>query len=213
MTYYYPNLPQFQWKNDFFYIGLTGAIGSGKSSAAKSFQNAGAILFDADQIAKSVLNSAKTKPGLISIFGDEIFDSTGSLDHSRIAAEVFTNDSRLQQLNELIHPEVRNCIANALESAESGQIYVYDIPLLFETSQQNQFDCTIVISATLELRQKRVQQRNQWSLEQFQQRESSQMPLVEKEKKADLVIKNNSDKYALEEAINTVYKKIHCQRM
>lgn len=204
----YPHLPEIPEKKQSFVIGLTGGIGSGKSTAALFFREAGASVNDADEVAKSILHSDEMRPKLIDLFGEEIFDHNGDLSRERIAGLVFGKPELREQLNQLIHPGVRRAFQTLKDSLSRGEILVYDIPLLFETDQKNNFDWTVVISAPVETRRERVMQRNGWSREEFDRREASQMPLEKKEQLADLVISNIGTNEELRSSVFHVIRHI-----
>lgn len=206
----YPELPPIQWpqNRDCFLLGLTGGIGSGKSAAARCFEQAGAIVADADQIAKEVLHSEAMRSSLRAEFGDGIFGPDGVVSRPAIAELVFGHPERLQRLNALIHPAVREQFLRRQATVAAGGMLVYDIPLLFESGQQDQFDLTMVVTAPLDLRYERVQARNGWSRDEFERREAAQMPLREKAERADFILENQGTERELAAAVQTVYAKI-----
>jgi dephospho-CoA kinase len=209
----YPELPEIRWSADRYLIGLSGAIGSGKSAAGRSFAACGALVADADQIAREVLHSAQLREALLEQFGPGIFDAqTGEVLRAEIAARVFGQPERLARLNALVHPAVGRRFRELRDGLAEGAVLVYDIPLLFETEQAGQFDLTIVVSAPADLRFERVHRRDGWSRDDFDRREASQLPLSEKEKRADLVLRNTGSGAELEQAVQAVYRAIQAAR-
>ena len=204
----YPELPIFEWKGPVYAIGLTGAIGSGKSTAGRAFAAAGVVLADADRLAHEALADDSVKAALREAFGDGIFDEAGAVHRPALGAAVFGAPEKLSKLNAIVHPEVRRRYEAVVAELEAGSIFVYDVPLLFEGRLESDFDLTVVISVSEEERYRRVEARNGWSREEFRRRDSSQLALSEKEKRADLVIKNEAGPEALHAAVSAVTRAI-----
>src|SRR5690625_4895355 len=143
------------------HVGLTGNIGSGKSTVARLLQELGAELIDADQLARQATADPAVLERIRETFGDEMVVS-GALDRAALARIVFADDEQRQQLNAIIHPWVRAESERLLEAyrAQGAQVVVQDIPLLYETGQGDRFDAVIVVSAPLELRVQRVGERS-----------------------------------------------------
>jgi len=127
------------------YLGLTGGIGSGKSTAARMFADLGATIIDADAIAKEVLEPGQLGyESIVNKFGDDILDSSGNIDRTILAAKVFENSSKLKELEDVVHPEVAGKVQEIRESLPAGTTVIYDTPLLVEKKLQDQFDQVIV---------------------------------------------------------------------
>lgn len=139
------------------YLGLTGGIGSGKSTAARMFADLGATVIDADAIAKEVLEPGQLGyESIVNKFGDEILDSSGNIDRSILAAKVFENSSKLKELEDVVHPEVASRVSEIRESLTAGTTVIYDTPLLVEKELQHQFDQVVVVLAAEPLRTQRL---------------------------------------------------------
>ena len=139
------------------YLGLTGGIGSGKSTAARMFADLGAIVIDADAIAKEVLEPGQVGyESVVNNFGEEILDSSGNIDRVILAGKVFGDTTKLKELEEIVHPAVATKVAQIRESLPAGSIIIYDTPLLIEKSLQQQFDQVIVVLAPEALRTQRL---------------------------------------------------------
>ena len=139
------------------YLGLTGGIGSGKSTAARMFADLGATIIDADAIAKEVLEPGQLGyESIVNKFGDEILDSSGNIDRTILAAKVFENSSKLKELEDVVHPEVAGKVQEIRESLPAGTTVIYDTPLLVEKKLQDQFDQVIVVLAPEPLRTQRL---------------------------------------------------------
>jgi dephospho-CoA kinase len=205
---YYPELPPMRWRRSAFAVGLTGAIGAGKSTATRAFAAAGAAVLDADQVAREVLHSSELRAALIEALGADIVGTNGALDRERIAARVFADADARERLNALVHPAVWQRFKDRIAGAPAGEVLVCDIPLLFENEREAWFDLTIVISAPEDVRLRRVMERSGWTAEEFRRREAAQTPLAEKERRADLTLKNVGAPADLEAAVRHVYEEI-----
>ena len=139
------------------YLGISGGIGSGKSTAAKMFADLGAIHIDADAIAKEVLEPGQVGyERVLEKFGDGILDSSGNIDRKELAKLVFNDSNKLSQLEDIIHPAVIARLAQIRESLPETSIVLYDTPLLLEKQMQAQFDKIIMVLAPTELRESRL---------------------------------------------------------
>jgi len=139
------------------YLGLTGGIGSGKSTAARMFADLGATIIDADAIAKEVLEPGQLGyESIVNKFGDDILDSSGNIDRTILAAKVFENSSKLKELEDVVHPEVAGKVQEIRESLPADTTVIYDTPLLVEKKLQDQFDQVIVVLAPEPLRTQRM---------------------------------------------------------
>ncbi len=141
-------------------VGLTGGIGSGKSSVAEVFAGQGAVVIDADQLARDVL--APGSDGLQAVvdrFGAGVVAPDGSLDRGALAAVVFADEAARDDLNAIVHPMVSALSAERMAAAGPGTIVVYDVPLLVETGRQGEFDAVVVVTAPLAARIARLADR------------------------------------------------------
>jgi dephospho-CoA kinase len=139
------------------YLGISGGIGSGKSTAAKMFADLGAIHIDADAIAKEVLEPGQVGyERVLEKFGDGILDSSGNIDRKELAKLVFKDSNKLSQLEDIIHPAVIVRVGQIRESLPETSIVLYDTPLLLEKQMQAQFDKIIMVLAPTELRESRL---------------------------------------------------------
>ncbi|RBY85646.1 dephospho-CoA kinase [Blastococcus sp. TF02A-30] len=138
-------------------IGLTGGIGSGKSTVAKLLVERGAVLIDADRIAREVV--APGTPGLAAVvdaFGDGVLTADGALDRPALAALVFADPQARARLDALVHPLVRARSAELLAEVPDGAVVVNDVPLLVETGQAASYDLVLVVEADTETRVARL---------------------------------------------------------
>lgn len=191
------------------HVGLTGNIGSGKSTVARLLQELGAELIDADQLARQATADPAVLERIRTVFGDEVVVN-GALDRAALARIVFADDEQRQQLNAIVHPWVRAESERLLEAyrAQGAQVVVQDIPLLYETGQGDRFDAVIVVSAPLELRVQRVGERSGLSAEEVRRRDAAQWPLDRKAALADFVIDNSGTAEQLEAAVKRTWREL-----
>jgi len=175
-------------------IGLTGSIASGKSTISQLLQDKGFRIIDADLVARKVVEPGT--PTLIEIskqFGDEVIHPDGTLNREALGTLIFHNPSKRKQLNELMHPAIRQeMLAQRDDLKKQGiETIIMDIPLLFESKLQHFVEKVLVVSVTEDIQLERLIKRNSLSEEEAKVRISSQLPVSEKEKAADAVIYNN----------------------
>ncbi|MCB0368417.1 MAG: dephospho-CoA kinase [Bdellovibrionales bacterium] len=193
------------------WVGITGSIGTGKSTVSQILRQLGYQVLDADLIAKKFLD--KKSPvfeAIVDHFGKEILDAQGEINKKILAEIVFNNKNELNYLESLTHPLVQKEVQDSKLKAisENTSILFYDVPLLYEKKLQDQFDFVVVVSSTLDQQIERIKKRNNWSNEEIKRRISNQIPLTQKEKLASYVIQNNSDMKSLEEEVGKVIKSI-----
>ena len=141
-------------------IGLTGGIGSGKSTVAALLVERGAHLVDADRIAREVVEPGS--PGLAAVaeaFGPGVLTPEGALDRPALAAVVFADPAQRARLDAIVHPLVRGRAAELVAAAPPGAVVVQDVPLLVETGQAGAFDLVVVVQAPVDLRLTRLVER------------------------------------------------------
>ena len=193
-------------------IGVTGIIGSGKSTVSRIFVELGARMFDADQVAKEITDTdQEVLTGIRADFGDEVFTSSGELDRRELAAKVFNDPRALQVLNQLIHPKVlqrlREFVVETL-SDSSSKLVVVDVPLLYETGLESEVDAVVVVMAPEEVCVQRVHRARGWSAEEIRQRMCNQLSQQEKVERADFIISNDGNIEKLTQECMAVFKKI-----
>lgn len=133
-------------------VGLTGGIGSGKSTVAAMLAERGAVIIDADQIARELVEPGEPAlDALVEAFGPDILQPDGSLSRARLAATAFGDPERTASLNAIMHPLIRAEGERRIQSAPAADVVVYDMPLLVETGQQDLVDLVVVIDVPEEL--------------------------------------------------------------
>ena len=190
-------------------IGVTGNIGSGKTTFSNLFKKK-ALIFNADKEAKKHLKKHSVlQKKLINVFGKKILRGT-ELDFKKLAHISFKNEINQKILNGIIWPEVGILITNALESAEKEnyQYFIVDAALLFEANLKHLFDYIILVTAKKDIRLKRAIKRRNLDLSQIKKRMALQLSEKEKIKIADFVINNNLDIKNLKKQFNEVFKKL-----
>ena len=172
-------------------IGLTGGIGSGKSTVARMFELLNVPVYFADKEAKKLMNTtSKLKLGIVQLFGEQAY-LNNELNRGYIADIVFNNKEKLKALNALVHPEVRKHFM-AWVAAQSGPYVIQENALIFEKNDQHLFDKVILVTADRKIRIKRVMDRDDVSEKQVIERMLNQWDDASKTKLADFVIYNDN---------------------
>lgn len=177
-------------------VGITGGIGSGKTTVAKVFEVLGIPVFYADEVAKQIMVTDRLLiEGIRSAFGMESYSETGILNNKHIANIVFNDAGQLQTLNSLVHPAVFRAFALWLDSLPSSTPYILkEAALLFESDSYKMCDTSILVIAPMEVRLHRVMDRDKVSIEQVKVRMDKQFSDEEKLKLADHQIYNDESK-------------------
>ena len=175
-------------------LGLTGSIASGKSTVSKMICEFGIPIVDADVIAKQVVEVGQVAyQKIVETFGPEILFENEEINRPALGAIIFNNPERREELNKIVHPEVRKVMLQQSKRLldEGHRIVILDIPLLFESKLTSLVEKTIVVYVDEENQIKRLMKRNNLSEEEAMARIKSQIPISEKVKLADYVIDNN----------------------
>jgi dephospho-CoA kinase len=175
-------------------IGITGGIGSGKSTVCKIFKLLGIPVFEADIVAKSLINSnADIRNELIQLFGKNIYSSNGKVDRKMLASLIFNDDILLEKVNNLVHPAVRNEFIQWLQKQNSDYI-IHEAAILFESGLYKMMDYTILVSAPKNIRIDRVIKRDDISPEVVRLRIKKQWTDEEKRILASIELVNDNQK-------------------
>ena len=181
-------------------IGLTGGIGSGKSTIANFFKEFGLPVYIADDEAKRIMNTQYIINQIKHVFGNAIFDNE-ILDRSKLAAIVFNDPDQLSKLNGIIHPAVKKDFNEWLIKHNEYSHIVYEAAILFESGRYKDCDIVITVSAPEKTRIDRVVKRDNTTTEQVLSRIKMQWKDEERESKSDFIIPNENLKIAKEEVL------------
>jgi len=180
-------------------IGLTGGIGSGKTTVARFIEEFGFPVYYSDDRAKSIVNDNEAlKSEIRALLGDHAYDSNGKYDRKFVAEKVFSDTELLHRLNEIIHPAVRLDFEDWIKR-QSKYLIFKETALLFELKLNQQCDRSLLVTAEDNIRIKRVMDRDGKTYREIQAIMEKQMPEKEKIKLADCIIYNNSDLEDLKE--------------
>ncbi len=184
-------------------VGITGGIGSGKTTACKVFEVLGIPVFYADTVAKEIMcKDAVLVAGIKTAFGNESYFEDGKLNNKHIAGIVFNNEKALEQLNALVHPAVFRAFDTWEATIPSGTPYTLkEAALLFESGSYKMCDTTILVTAPYENKLKRVMQRDGVSAEQVKARMDKQLSDEEKSKLANHFIVNDEQQSIIEQVL------------
>jgi dephospho-CoA kinase len=188
-----------------FVVGLTGGIGSGKSLAAQFFSQLGALVIDADQLARSAIERGSDGFDEVLLrFGDTVLKN-GDIDRVALGQIVFENPQAKKDLEEIIHPRIRAEFEEAVASLNPGQIMVYEIPLLVETNAANRFDYVITVESNVELRTERLRARGMFHSD-IQKRIAAQATEEQRRAIADCVLTNDGTEDELLRQVENVWE-------
>lgn len=180
-------------------VGLTGGIGSGKSEVARLLAERGAVVVDADALAREAVEPGT--PGLAAVveeFGPEVLASDGTLDRARLAAVVFADPERRAVLEAIVHPYVGRRSQHLVARAGGDAVVVYDVPLLVEKQMQGDFDLVVVVDVSPETQVRRLAAERGMSADDVRSRIAAQSTRDERLAVADVVIDNDTDDPARE---------------
>lgn len=175
-----------------YLIGLTGGMGSGKSTVADCLRSNGIPVIDADVIAHKIMNEESTLDKIHEIFGKNVFDKDGSLNKVKFSSVLFTNTVKRKKLNEFVHPKVWTEMMDETEKyvTEGSKVIFLDVPLLIESGWHTRVNETWLVKADYNERIERLRLRTNLSTEEIKKRIEIQMPESEKEEYADKIINN-----------------------
>ncbi|MEW1674244.1 dephospho-CoA kinase [Streptomyces noursei] len=190
-------------------VGLTGGIGAGKSAVSRLLASYGAVIVDADKIAREVVEPGT--PGLAAVvaeFGADVLTSDGTLDRPKLGALVFSDPEKLKALNAIVHPLVGARSAEIEASAGTDAVVVHDVPLLTENGLAPLYDLVVVVDATPETQVDRLVRLRGMTPDEAAQRMAAQASREERLAVADLVIDNDGPLEALEPQVREVWERL-----
>ena len=187
-------------------IGITGSIGSGKTTVASIFSRQGFLLIDADEISHSLIR--KNRAGyrkVLTEFGDKILDKNMDIDRKKLGDIVFNDARKLDKLNSLLHPSIGSEIRKKTKKSKNKD-FVLDIPLLIETNAKNLVDKIVLVKS--DKRDIFSRLRKKYPREKIEKILKSQMPFKQKLRYADFVVKNDGNDKGLEKQVLEILKKL-----
>ncbi len=188
-------------------IALTGGIGCGKSLAAEYFADLGALVIDADQLARAAIERGSSGfDEVVAIFGDSILKN-GEIDRRALGELVFRDPAKKAVLEVIIHPWVRSEFEAAVASLTGNQTLVYEIPLLFETGGADRFETVITVEAELDRRIERLREKGLHASE-IEARMAAQASREERLSIADFVIENSGSKDDLLRQVENIWEAL-----
>jgi dephospho-CoA kinase len=193
-------------------IGLTGGIASGKSTVSSVFKELGAIILDADQIARKVVEPHQPAwKDIVQFFGPEVINQDQSLNRKKLGEIVFKNPDALKDLNRLTHPRIMQYYKDKLNNIELEQpdaVAIVEVPLLYETDMDKLCQQVVVVWVDGETQIKRLMEREKMGYQDAIRRIDSQMPLDEKARRADFVIDNRGSIVETKDKATRYYNEI-----
>lgn len=190
-------------------VGLTGGIAMGKSAVSDLLRSRGAVVIDADAIAREVV-----EPGtlgfdqVVAEFGEEILDRTGAIDRPRLGAIVFADDAARKRLEAIVHPLVFLRIVELEEQAPEDALVVHDVPLLAESGRADTFDAVIVVDAPVELQIERMMRDRGWTESDARARIAAQTTRDERRAIATHLIDNAGTREDLARRVGEVFDEL-----
>ncbi|MBC2723200.1 dephospho-CoA kinase [Desulfosporosinus sp.] len=194
-----------------FNIGLTGGIGSGKSTVAQWFIKQEVPVLDADKTVHRLLQSdQRTITRLIEEFGSDIQTDNGQINRSRLGVRVFNDDDARKRLERIVHPRVKECMNEEKDALrKSGaMVCVWDVPLLFEAGLETSVDEVWVVWVPKDVQISRVLTRDKLSLDEIEARIAAQGSLDEKRQRADVVIDNSGNERQTVRQLEHAWEKL-----
>lgn len=192
-----------------FVLGVIGAIGAGKSTVARMFAEAGCQVFDADRVGHEVLADSKIVRRLVAAFGNEILNAQGAVDRGKVAQQVFADATKRRQLEELVHPAIRDRFEAAKDAAQSqgAPILILEAPVLLEADWQDACNALIFVDAPRAMRQARLRSRG-WDEAELARREAAQWPNDIKRTYAQFHLRNDGSLEACRRQVDQILHRV-----
>lgn len=187
-------------------VGLTGGIGSGKTIVSKVFETMGCFVYNSDERAKALYYNSNIKKNVIELLGSECYLNDHEINKEYISKKVFNYPELLQKLNQIIHPAVKEDFINFKNKLTEKSIIVKETALLFEAGINKDLDYTILVTAPIDIKIKRVMSRNHISKEEVEMRMSSQWSDEQKKNLANIVITNDESLALIPQVISIIEK-------
>jgi dephospho-CoA kinase len=188
-------------------VGLTGGIGAGKSTVAELFARLGALVIDADQLARMAIERGSDGFADVMLrFGEEVIVN-GDIDRKKLAEIVFSDEQARKDLEAIVHPRVQALFAEAVADLDHDDILIYEIPLLVETGAADKFDYVITVESEIELRKERLLKKGLY-ISQIEKRMASQATEEARAAVADAVIRNDGDEDSLLRQVENLWESV-----
>jgi dephospho-CoA kinase len=194
-------------------VGLTGGIGSGKSTVGALLAEHGALVIDSDALAREVVAAGSTGlAAVVDAFGPEVLTATGELDRAAMGRRVFADPAARARLEAVIHPLVRRRAAEMEATAPIDAVVVHDIPLLVETGQAGDFDVVVVVDTPIETQTDRLTRERGMTAEEARSRIDAQASREERLAVADHVVANDATPVELSQAVDRLWTQLSRHR-
>lgn len=193
-------------------VALTGGIATGKSHSLRRFAELGAHVVDADVLAREVVEAGTAgHAAVVARFGRRVLDDRGGIDRAALASVVFSDATARHDLEAIVHPAVYAAIQTWFAGIRGG-VAIADIPLLYETRREHDFDVVVVVACQPEEQLRRLMSRNHLSVEEARQRIAAQLPIDEKRRRADHVIDTSGPVEDTDRQIDELWKTLTTRR-
>ena len=191
-------------------VGLTGGIGAGKSAVAENFAHLGAVVVDADHLARVAIERGSAGfDEVVTAFGESILRD-GDIDRKALAEIVFADAQSRKKLEEIVHPRVRELFQQVVSELGKDQILIYEIPLLVETSSAEHFDFIVTVEADIEIRKERLLKRGMY-ISEINRRIDAHASEESRSELADAVIRNDGDEDHLLRAVENLWEDLQAR--
>jgi len=194
-------------------VGLTGGIGSGKSTVAGMLEKRGAVVFDADLLAReAIAPGTEGHDRVVERFGSNVLAPGGGVDREALASIVFADPAARRDLEAIVHPEVRRMFAEGIQEHEgTDRVVVFSAPLLVETGMHTAFEVLIVVSTPTETQVERLMRDRAMSEDAVRARIAAQLPLEAKAEVADVIVDNEGSLVELEGQVDRVWRQLEAR--
>jgi len=191
-------------------VCVTGGLGSGKSTLSAMLAQRGAVVVDADELARRALDPGTNAfEQVCDLFGDDVVMPDGHLDRRAIAARVFTDESKRRALESILHPEVFRGLVETLERhKDTDAVVVFDAPLTVETGFHRECDVVVVVSASIDVQVARATRARDLSEEEARARIAAQLPVAQREAVADIVVRNDASLAELDRQADALWEEL-----
>jgi dephospho-CoA kinase len=190
-------------------VGLTGGIGAGKSEVSGRLAGYGAIVIDADLIAREVVEpGTEGLAEVVAAFGPAVLGPAGGLDRVKLADVVFTDEKQLAKLNAIVHPRVAARMRELEAGAAPGSIVVHDVPLIAENDLSGSYDLVVVVDVPPRVQADRLMRLRGWTRDQVQARMAAQAGREQRLAIADIVVDNSGSLAELDRQVGELWSEL-----